>query len=68
VDSAGWQWQDARSRPKRLKVARAKTAADRFKQATAKAQGGKGQIIRNDPQAAAQAIYDLLVEEGVLRK
>ncbi|MCT7656431.1 electron transfer flavoprotein subunit beta [Oceanimonas sp. NS1] len=50
-------------------VARAKTAADRFKQATAKAQGGKGQIIRDDPQAAARmSIYDLLVEEGVLRK
>ena len=68
ADSADWQWQHAKSRPKRLKVARAKTAADRFKQATAKAQGGKGQIIRNDPQAAARAIYDLLVEEGVLRK
>ncbi|OXY82149.1 electron transfer flavoprotein subunit beta [Oceanimonas doudoroffii] len=68
AESHGWQWQDARPRPKRLKVARAKTAADRFKQATAKAQGGKGQIIRDDPQAAAQAIYDLLVEEGVLRK
>lgn len=68
ADSNRWQWQDAKPRPKRLKVARAKTAADRFKQATAKAQGGKGQIIRNDPQAAAQAIYDLLVEEGVLRR
>ncbi|WP_375055250.1 electron transfer flavoprotein subunit beta [Zobellella sp. DQSA1] len=68
ADRAGWTLQDAKPRPKRLKVASAKTAADRFKQATAKAQGGKGQIIRNDPQAAAKAIYDLLVEEGVLRK
>ncbi|OIN09171.1 electron transfer flavoprotein subunit beta/FixA family protein [Oceanisphaera psychrotolerans] len=70
VDQARTEWtlSPAKPRPKRLKVSTAKTAADRFKQATAKAQGGKGQIIRDDPQAAAKAIYDLLVEEGVLRK
>ncbi|WP_116473919.1 electron transfer flavoprotein subunit beta [Zobellella maritima] len=65
---AEWSLSPAKPRPKRLKVGTAKTAADRFKQATAKAQGGKGQIIRDDPQAAAKAIFDLLVEEGVLRK
>ncbi|GAA3537745.1 electron transfer flavoprotein subunit beta [Zobellella aerophila] len=70
VDQARTEWtlSAAKPRPKRLKVATAKTAADRFKQATAKAQGGKGQIIRDDPQAAAKAIFELLVEEGVLRK
>ncbi|OEY65446.1 electron transfer flavoprotein subunit beta [Marinobacter sp. X15-166B] len=69
IDQARTEWtlSAARPRPKRLKVTTARTAADRLRQATAKAQGSTGQIIRDDPQAAAKAIYELLVEEGVLR-
>jgi len=63
-----WQESPARKRPKRLKVVKAKTAADRFKAATAKATGDGGTVMRNETAAEkAQAIFDLLVEEGVLR-
>ncbi len=63
-----WQETPARKRPKRLKIARAKTAADRFKAATAKAQGGGGKVLKNESsEEKAQAILDLLSEEGVLR-
>lgn len=65
---AVWQESPARKRPKRLKVVKAKTAADRFKAATAKstAEGGKV-MISETPAEKAKAIFDLLVEEGVLR-
>lgn len=63
-----WQIAPARKRPKRLKIAKAKTAADRFKAATAKQQGGGGKVLKNEtPAEQAQAVLDLLVEEGVLR-
>lgn len=63
-----WSELPARKRPKRLKVVKAKTAADRFKAATAKPQGGGGKIMKDQPAAEqAQAIFDLLLEEGVLR-
>ncbi|PAU63273.1 electron transfer flavoprotein subunit beta [Pseudomonas indica] len=62
------QLQPARPRPKRLKVIKAKTAADRFKAATAKASGDGGQVLRDlTPEAGAEAIFKLLVEEGVVR-
>lgn len=58
----------AKPRPKRLKVIKAKSGADRMKAATAKASGGGGQVLKDvSPQAGAEAILKLLVEEGVLR-
>lgn len=60
--------QPAKSRPKRLKVITAKTGAERMKAATAKASGGGGQVLKDcSPEAGAQAIFKLLVDEGVLR-
>ena len=60
--------QPAKPRPKRLKVIKAKSGADRMKAATAKASGGGGKVLKDaSPQEAAQAIIKLLVEEGVLR-
>lgn len=65
---ADWETVPARKRPKRLKVVKAKTAADRFKAATAKATGDGGAVLRDESAAQkAKAIFDLLVEEGVLR-
>ncbi|MFZ3155847.1 MAG: electron transfer flavoprotein subunit beta, partial [Pseudomonas sp.] len=62
------QLQPARPRPKRLKVIKAKTGAERMKAATAKASGGGGQVLKDvSPQAGAEAIFTLLLEEGVLR-
>lgn len=62
------QLQPARPRPKRLKVIKAKTGAERMKAATAKASGGGGQVLKDlSPEAGAEAIFKLLQEEGVLR-
>ncbi|TBU87629.1 electron transfer flavoprotein subunit beta [Phytopseudomonas dryadis] len=62
------QWQAARPRPKRLKVIKAKTGAERMKAATAKAAGGGGQVLKDvSPQEGAEAIFKLLMDEGVLR-
>lgn len=62
------QLQPARPRPKRLKVIKAKTGAERMKAATAKAAGGGGQVLKDvSPEAGAEAILKLLTEEGVLR-
>ena len=62
------QFQPARPRPKRLKVIKAKTGAERMKAATAKAAGGSGQVLKDvSPEAGAEAIFNLLIEEGVLR-
>ncbi|WP_296059395.1 electron transfer flavoprotein subunit beta [uncultured Amphritea sp.] len=63
-----WEEAPARKRPKRLKVVKAKTAAERFKAATAKSQGDGGKVMKNESAAEqAQAILELLKEEGVLR-
>jgi electron transfer flavoprotein beta subunit len=65
---ANWTASPAKKRPKRLKVVKAKTAADRFKAATAKAQSTGGKVIRDQSTAdMARAVFDLLLEEGVLR-
>lgn len=62
------QLQPARPRPKRLKVIQGKTAADRFKAATAKASGDGGQVLKDlSPEAGAEAIFKLLRDENVLR-
>lgn len=63
-----WSEAPAKARPKRLKIVKAKTAADRFKAATAKPQGGSGKVMKNESaQEQAQAIFDLLIEEKVIR-
>jgi electron transfer flavoprotein beta subunit len=60
--------QAAKPRPKRLKVIKAKSGADRMKAATAKASGGGGQVLKGvTAQAGAEAILKLLIEEGVVR-
>jgi electron transfer flavoprotein beta subunit len=65
---AGASLQPAKPRPKRLKVIKAKTGAERMKAATAKASGGGGQVLKDvSPQEGAEAIFKLLIEEGVLR-
>jgi electron transfer flavoprotein beta subunit len=64
-ESSEWQVADAKKRPKRLKIIKAKTAADRFKAATAKASGGGGKVVHG-VEESAQAILDLLVEEGLV--
>lgn len=60
-----WQVSPAQARPKRLKIVKAKTAADRFKAATAKVQGGSGKVIY-DNKESAEAILKLLKDEKVL--
>ncbi|RTE64691.1 electron transfer flavoprotein subunit beta [Amphritea opalescens] len=70
TDTVRQSWDEAvaRKRPKRLKVIKAKTAAERFKAATAKSQSEGGRIMKKEaPEEQAQAIVDLLIEEGVLR-
>ncbi|GGN36866.1 MULTISPECIES: electron transfer flavoprotein subunit beta [Marinomonas] len=70
VDEAAHQWKitAAKPRPKRLKVVKAKTAADRMKAATAKPVGSGGKIMKNEtPEEKAKAIFDLLLEEKVVR-
>ncbi len=65
---ASSQLQPAKPRPKRLKIIKAKTGAERMKAATAKAAGGGGQVLSGlSPQDSAEAIFKLLLEEGVLR-
>nr|WP_298249379.1 electron transfer flavoprotein subunit beta [uncultured Halomonas sp.] len=59
--------QPARPRPKRLKVIKAKTGAERMKAATAKASAG-GQVLTDmTPEQGAEAIVTLLRDEKVLR-
>ena len=60
--------QPAKPRPKRLKVIKAKSGADRMKAATARASGGGGKVLKDaSPTEAADAIMKLLIEEGVFR-
>ncbi|KZN14907.1 electron transfer flavoprotein subunit beta [Marinomonas sp. TW1] len=66
--AAQWQFTPAKPRPKRMKVVKAKTAADRFKAATAKPVGGGGKVLKNETvEEKAQAIFDFLLEEKVIR-
>ena len=61
-------FQPAKPRPKRLKVIKAKSGAERMKAATAKAVGGSGQVLKDvTPEEGAQAILKLFIEEGVVR-
>lgn len=66
--AASWQVNPAKPRPKRMKMVKAKTAADRFKAATAKPVGSGGKVMKDEtPAEKAQAIFDLLLEEKVIR-
>ena len=63
---AGRRLSPARSRPKRLKIVRGTSAAERLAAATDQS-AKDGQVISGaDPRAAAEAIYNALVEEEVL--
>ena len=63
---AAWQIAPARKRPKRLKVVKAKTAAERFKAATAKVQSSGGEKIY-EVDKAADAILKMLKEKKSYR-
>ncbi|WP_419813681.1 electron transfer flavoprotein subunit beta [Bacterioplanoides sp.] len=61
--------EPARKRPKRIAPAKkAKTAADRFKAATAKTASKGGAVMVNESASdKAAAIYDMLVSQGVVK-
>lgn len=66
---AEWKEKPARRRPKRLKVmGKGGSAADRVKAVT-EMQGGKGRLLTDvTPEAAAEAVWAYLVEEGIVRE
>ncbi|MDW6004130.1 electron transfer flavoprotein subunit beta [Vibrio mangrovi] len=71
LDNEWMNWEETPAKPKvkRLKVVKAKTAADRFKAATAKTASSGGQVIKDQPVSdMAKAVFDLLLEEGVIRQ
>lgn len=59
-----WDWQAAKLRPKRLKAAAGKTAAERLAAMTSVASSGKV-LAGLTPEQAAEQIYVFLVEEGL---
>jgi len=59
-----WDWQAAKVRPKRLKAATGKTAAERLDAMTSVTSGGQV-LVGLTPEQAAERIYALLVEEGL---
>ncbi|RQW62198.1 electron transfer flavoprotein subunit beta [Vibrio viridaestus] len=64
-----WKVTPAKPKAKRLKVVKAKNAADRFKAATAKTASSGGKVIKDKPVTEmAQAVFDLLLEEGVIHQ
>ncbi|MDA0703889.1 MAG: electron transfer flavoprotein subunit beta [Proteobacteria bacterium] len=71
ADAARSEWKEkpARRRPKRLKVmGKGGSAADRVKAVT-EMQGGKGKLLTDvTPEAAAEAVWAYLVEEGIVRE
>jgi len=71
IDEERISWVETPAKPKakRMKVVKAKTAADRFKAATAKAASSGGQVMKDQPVSEmAKAVFDLLLEEGVIRQ
>jgi electron transfer flavoprotein beta subunit len=65
---ADWEEAPAKPRPKRLNVVKAKSAADRFKAATAKSKSQGGTVIRDgSDREKAEALMELLLAEGVIR-
>lgn len=64
-----WQVTPAKPRSKRMKVIKAKTAADRLKAATVKTSSAGGKVMVDETLTEkAQAIIDLLQSEGVLKR
>ena len=63
-----WQEAPAKKRPKRIKIAKGNTAADRLKAATVKSSSGGKVIKKGSNVEKALAIFDMLKEEGVLKK
>ncbi|WP_221796261.1 electron transfer flavoprotein subunit beta [Oceanobacter mangrovi] len=61
--------EPARKRPKRIaRAKKAKTAADRFKAATAKsASKGGAVLVKESAEEKAEAIYQMLLSQGVLK-
>jgi len=69
TDAARAEWTEgpARRRPKRIKVMKAASAADRVRAVTEMA-AGKGKVLQNvPPDEAAKAIFDYLVTEGIIQ-
>lgn len=69
LDQVKVHWEETKAKPKakRLKVVKAKSAADRFKAATAKTESSGGKVLKDQPMPEmAQAVFDLLLEEGVV--
>ncbi|AJQ93489.1 electron transfer flavoprotein subunit beta [Gynuella sunshinyii] len=63
-----WKQSTARKRPKRLKIVKAETAAERFRAATAKSQSNNGKTLQSESaDQKAHAILRILTEEGVLK-
>ena len=64
--AAGLREVPARPKPRRLKIATGGSAAERLRAAT-EMQAGRGQLLMQPtPEAAAEAILDYLVKEGIL--
>jgi electron transfer flavoprotein beta subunit len=64
---ASWEERPARRRPKRLRVVKAASAAERVRAVTETAVG-KGRVLQGlSPDAAAKAILDYLIEEGIIQ-
>ncbi|MBV7297408.1 electron transfer flavoprotein subunit beta [Enterovibrio paralichthyis] len=68
TEKQGWQWQPAKSRPKRTKtVAATASSRDRFRAATAAQASSGGEVLRDVPaNEAAEKVLKLLKEKGVL--
>lgn len=67
--ASDWETAPARKRPRRLKLVRASSARERFRAAAAKAESAGGRVLTDvSPEQGAEAIYQLLREEGVLRR
>lgn len=65
--ATGWEERPARKRPKRLKLVTGDSAAERLK-AASQMQAGRGALLVDpEPAAAARAILEYLVEEGIIR-
>jgi len=64
-----WEMSPAKPRPKRMKTVKAKTAAERFKAATAKPDQQGGQIIVDrTPDEMAQILIEFLQEEKAISR
>lgn len=67
-NSGEWIKQQARKRPKRLKLMVGGSAAERLAQATELQEKGGELMVQPTPEQAAGAIFEFLVKEGLLDK